>query len=518
MTARDELDRRLAAWMTETASGTPPAGRFQQAMDATARLRPRPRRLADFGSDWVGKAGPRRVEWAWPRERRELVAAVLVAVLVAAAIVGAALVGSLLLRPDNSLPKPASNGWITFSGFDDSPAAVSGPHHIYLVSENGGVRRIIETGSDGVDRVCPSFSSDGTRLAYGQASGAPSATGFTDAALVVADIDPSGIVSNAQTFPVAGVSDAPCPIWSPDGRRIAFVFGWEDSLGKPPAGMGSVWVVTLDSGQVKVLPGVTAGDLDWAPDGSRLAIASGNQPGHEALVRTGGPLLVYSAASGEVRPLPGATGVIALAWSPDGSRIAYQSIRTPGTPADGGIVAGSETQEIWTIGPDGTGRTLQTRPFDVNHGIGPVWSPAGDRIVYERICAAYPSAANPLALVGPCRERHDVVVLTPGTTLSQTNPVGSEVVLPFAQVNGANGPETLFPYEVSWSPDGQKLLYLAWSEVLAPGQDHSLTALAAVNVDGTSPPILLREAEDIGLGLEFPAMIHPNSWGRLPGT
>lgn len=501
MRAHDDLDRRLADWMTEAASGPPPAGRFEQAMEATARRRPRPRWLAAPGSDWVGAAAHRPIVPAWPGLPRELVAAAIVALLVAAAIVGAALVGAQLLRPDrNPFQKSANNGWIAFAADENSPAAALGDHDIYLVGENRSARRIVGTDSDNLDQVCPAFSSDATRLAFGQGH-RTSETGYLDAALVIADIDASGIVSDARTIPVGGTFPPPCPVWSPDGQRIAFIV---PDTGEQPIGAGAVWVVTLDSGQVKVLPDVWASDLDWAPDGFRLAIASSDHPA--TLPGAGGPLLLYSTASGEVGPLPGASGVRSLAWSPDGSLIAYQRIRTPATLAGDGRVLTDAQEEIWTIGPDGSSRTLQTQPYVATHGIGPVWSPAGDRIAYQRICAAHP--LHPAA---PCREQHDVVLLTPGTTLSETKPVGNEVVLPVVRVAGADGPSVWFPFQVSWSPDGRKLLDVAWSEPVGPGQPNgSLIGLVVVDVGASSPPILLHEAGDISFG--------DGLWGRLPVT
>lgn len=118
MTAQDELDRRLAAWMTEAVSSPPPVRRFELAMAATAHRRPRPHWLAAFGSDWVGTTGPRPVVWAWPGLRRALIVAATVALLVAA-LVGIQVLGgagSTQTRIDRGgpveTPSPASTATI----------------------------------------------------------------------------------------------------------------------------------------------------------------------------------------------------------------------------------------------------------------------------------------------------------------------------------------------------------------------------------------------------------------------
>jgi Tol biopolymer transport system component len=279
--------------------------------------------------------------------------------------------------------------------------------------------------------------------------------------------------------------------------RVAFYFddAWNGNYARPPEA-GSVWVMTLDGSQMTELPGVWANSIDWAPDGSRLAIASGNDPA--TFPPVGGPILIYSVATKELSPLPDATDATAVAWSPDGGRIAYQRVRTPGTLVGEGIVAGTDTQEIWTIGADGRGRTLQTHPFAVNHGGGPEWSPAGDRIAYMRVCPKNPANG------GPCRERHDVVLLTPGTTVDETDPVGSEVVLPLARADTGRGPAVWFPDAISWSPDGEELLYIAGTESVSELYP-SRNSILVVDVDGSSPPFLR----------EVP--MQSGSWGRWPG-
>jgi Tol biopolymer transport system component len=178
--------------------------------------------------------------------------------------------------------------------------------------------------------------------------------------------------------------------WSPDGRKIAAV----DDEG--------VWMINADGTGLREV----AADLDlsslvsfaWAPDGSQVVF-------HH---RSG--LYVEDADGANRRRIvrcdcPPDTQV---AWSPDGTTIAYSEWADPGT-------------QIHLVNPDGTGKRVLTkggqgaelswspdgeqiaftRPPDVTErpimyvinsdgsgevrlvtGEGPVWSPAGDRIAF----------------------------------------------------------------------------------------------------------------------------------------
>ena len=497
MTARDDLDRRLADWMTDVASASAPAAPFERIVTLTAKTRTRSRWLAAFGSNWPGAFPRRRIVWEWPIERRGLVSAAVVALLLAALIVGAVLVGAVLRR-ERPFPDSETNGWIAFDADHDAGPATLPDHDIYVVGHDFVARRIVGSDADHLDQICPAFSADATRLAFGQAHGDPQ-NGYSDAALGIADMDRDGNVAALDSIPIGGALPAPCPIWSPDGRRIALYFSdaWNGNF-ELPEEAGAVWILTLEDEHITKLPGMWAKRMSWAPDGSRLAIASGNHP--QTLPEVGGPLLVYVVESGELASVPGATEVTAVSWSPDGSRLAYQRIRNPGTVINGAILPGTDGQEIWTIGADGTGRTLQTAEFSVRHGVGPVWSSDGNRIAYQFVCAGHPFRP------GRCGEQHEVAVLTPSTVVSETNPVGTETVLPIARSDGAHGPALWFPDSVTWSPDGRKLLYAAWSESIESESNESFAGLVVVDVDGRLPPVV------------YQVPVQDGSWGRLPGS
>ena len=142
-----------------------------------------------------------------------------------------------------------------------------------------------------------------------------------------------------------------------------------------------------------------------------------------------------------------------------------------------------------------------------------MWSPSGDRIVYQRVCGVQPFH------LFPCREQHDVVVLTPGSTSNEATPAGSEVVLPGAVTGGPDGPEVWWPFEVSWSPDEKTLLYVAWSEALSPSQTSrsaSEGGLVLVDPNASAPPVLLHTGNIRVVAAGGPLRIPGTSWGRLP--
>jgi Tol biopolymer transport system component len=380
---------------------------------------------------------------------------------------------------------PASNGWVAFAQYSDGSSV---DRDIYLVREGEPARRIIGSESDGLDQICPAFSPDGARLAYGETEGTAD-SGYRDAALVISDVDAEGNASESLRIDVGGTFPPPCAIWSADGRRVAFGVPLTSPLNPDRSAAGSeVWVATVADGHVEVLSDLLATDLEWSPQGSELAIASGLTDLLFGDQLRDGSIRLYDADSGDMRNLVGPSGVTSLTWSPDGGRIAYQR----GRNSDGDGL----DQEIWVAQVDGSGEYLLASGFSSIHGIGPVWSPTGDRIVYQRMHGS--------------GEGHEVVLVTPDGE--------SEVVLPDLRLPGSDESDAAwYPWRVTWSPDGTELLYAAWSWEGPPVGEPERTALISLPLDRGSDPVVLHEDANLSVyDGDKGSTVPIQSWGRRP--
>ena len=160
-----------------------------------------------------------------------------------------------------------------------------------------------------------------------------------------------------QTTSVFGAS------LSPDGSQIAYA--------RIPSG---IYVVASDGGSPRLIrPGRREGHSDdedffrtlvfsptFSPDGRKIAYFDG-------MGDWGNGLRVMNADGSHVRVLIESLGedsfdthVYRLTWSPDGSRLAFDT-----------------AQGIWVVGADGSGLTKVIR-----RGWKPTWSPDGSRIAY----------------------------------------------------------------------------------------------------------------------------------------
>lgn len=110
-------------------------------------------------------------------------------------------------------------------------------------------------------------------------------------------------------------SDARQPVWSPDGRQLAF-FAFRD-------GGYDLWAIAPDGSNLRQLTWGTFDDREpaWSPDGTRIAFSSDRgQKGYEIWtldLRSGALAQVTREGAENRQP----------AWSPDGRGLVYSSLR-----------------------------------------------------------------------------------------------------------------------------------------------------------------------------------------------
>lgn len=393
----DQLDQfdheiqRFLTWHADDVAGAPTATEIVARISSGKRTRVRASRLAP--------------QFVW----------IVLLGLLLAALIGAALVGASLLRRDPPPPSFAvepGNGWIAVSA---NPKGVHGGEagDIYLVDEDAAPRRIIGSDFDGVAQACPSFSPDGHRLAYGEATASelPVTTQrghwpVPNRAVVVVDIDHAGDASSPVIrLPVAtDPGDIPCPKWSPDSSHVAFRNG------------SALWVADIENGESTTfrltdLPWRHHG-FAWSGDGSRIAFPESGQ------IR----IVPINAAETTVIPVAGTTAD-QVYWAAGDDRIVYTSSTS----------IGSDPHAINVVGVDGDNdRRLAPAPGLQDAGWSfskAVVSPDGTRV----------SSFQLIHDGSPTR-----LVITNIDDLSSV-----EVPIP---------PELRTAYGLQWSPDGKRLL------------------------------------------------------------
>ncbi len=259
------------------------------------------------------------------------------------------------------------------------------------------------------------WSPDGGLLAFTGFSGSQKEPRF-DLYLVGAD------GSDVRRIP--GTRNALYPLFSPDGRGVAFTRIDRSSLFGPgkrgrPRPRYSTWLAGLASGTVTRLP-TKVSDLasSFSPDGSELAVS-----------RTGKGLTADAVAIdlGTGRSSVLARNAAGPVFSPDGSRIAF--LRGPKrTFRVGGGSATEILTDIYTMNADGSAVTRLTRtPRQIE--VGPAWDPSGQRLAYAQLQAG----ADEGDLFGV------------GDSLMEVNPDGS------CRTRVASDPKTILSSPV-WQP------------------------------------------------------------------
>jgi Tol biopolymer transport system component len=151
------------------------------------------------------------------------------------------------------------------------------------------------------------------------------------------------------------VSAGSDPVWSPDGRTIAY-----------DVGTGSLWTVRVDGSKNRLLADA-APNPSWSPSGHRLVFEADIDSYHDAH-----EVRIANADGTNMRVL--AREARLPAWSPSGSLIAYSSFRGPphamryegAAVRDRWIVRG--TRGRWFVSSGGRRLGIARGPFAVAVG------------------------------------------------------------------------------------------------------------------------------------------------------
>jgi Tol biopolymer transport system component len=292
------------------------------------------------------------------------------AVLLATAV---AIVVATLVAPSGAFP--GKNGRIAFIF---SPTGLG---NVYSMKDDGSdVRQLTNFGSN-TTANSESWSPDGRQLVFDlfPPGGAPGQLWLMNAD----GSDQHQILKNPHYGEYI-------PSFAPDGKTLVFSRG-------PATGSkgGGIYRVQTDGTGLTAItispPDVVDFAPVYSPDGREIAFVS---------ISRGGVLIaVYlmNADGSDIRELtPSWIGGDCPSWSPDGEKIAFSSNGCVGDHSVGFVL----NEELWVINRNGTGLTRLTHTngdwhgyLNSPHDTVPSWSPQGNAITFARLSPSLASSA-----------------------------------------------------------------------------------------------------------------------------
>ena len=226
----------------------------------------------------------------------------------------------------------ADGSRLAFSGRDLGDATAQ--PGIWETDASGAEPRLITTDCERpacLGETDPAYAPDGTRLAFVR-TGGPTGDASRTSVLAIRDLRTGLVAELEPTRTDASSRSHRHPSWSPDGSRIAFGTTTWDSSGF--GAVSAVSIINADGTGLRQLtdPPLLGGDPDWSPDGSLILVSSqpiksfvnqlswDNARMHLYTVRPDGTELQQLDTNGAVG---------SASWSSDGSQILF--VRHTGT-------------------------------------------------------------------------------------------------------------------------------------------------------------------------------------------
>ena len=274
--------------------------------------------------------------------------------------------------------------------------STNGTSNIWVVNTDGtGLTPLTTATAGNAGSYQPQWSPDGTKIAFDSMR----KTDGTDAANTnntsnIWTMNADGTALTALTTTTAMNASSNSPQWSPDGTKIAFESSraTDRTNAANTNNTGNIWVVNTDGTGLTPLTTTTANYAlsripQWSPDGTRIVFQSHRKTDGTDADNTNNTTNIWmvNANGTGLTPLTIITANFAGSddpqWSPDGTKIVFDSTRT----TNGNDAANTNnTSNIWTMNADGSGIiALTTTTSSGALSEFPQWSPDGTKIVFD---------------------------------------------------------------------------------------------------------------------------------------
>ncbi|HEY7284388.1 MAG TPA: hypothetical protein VH497_03015 [Vicinamibacterales bacterium] len=226
----------------------------------------------------------------------------------------------------------------------------------------------------------PRWSPDGRQIAFTRGYHRLADYGLDMDGWVVG-VDTSGRTASAARPWITGFGEDMGPVWSPDGRWVAYHSHRSATavpLYESPGRTDDEWLMPAGGGaEIRLTDfGFEVGPPDWAPDGRRLIFDSWEKDGVPRFAKpwivTIDPATGHPIGSARMPLPPGVAGITGEAWSPAGNEIAFvQRID-------------DVRRALWVTGVDGAG-SRKLVDFECYTIGGVAWTPDGKQLLYGAI-------------------------------------------------------------------------------------------------------------------------------------